>query len=62
VLARYQRRRQGDNLATMATMEGFKRLFAADQPLVRLLRNEGMRIFDRVMPLKKQAMIKAMGL
>lgn len=62
VLARYQRRRQGDNLATMATMEGFKRLFAADQPLVRLLRNEGMRIFDRVMPLKKQAMMKAMGL
>ena len=61
VLARYQRRRQGDNLATMATMEGFKRLFAADQPLVRLLRNEGMRIFDRVMPLKKQAMMKAMG-
>ena len=62
ILARYQRRRQGDNLATMATMEGFKRLFAADQPLVRLLRNEGMRIFDRVMPLKKQAMMKAMGL
>ena len=30
-LGRYQRRRKPENLATMAAMEGFKRLFAADQ-------------------------------
>lgn len=62
VLARYQRRRQADNLATMAAMEGFKRLFGSDQPLVRLLRNEGMRLFDKVMPVKQHVVMKAMGL
>jgi len=62
VLARYQRRRQADNLATMAAMEGFKRLFAADLPLVRLLRNEGMRLFDKIKPVKQHVVMKAMGL
>jgi 2-octaprenylphenol hydroxylase len=62
VLARYQRRRQADNLATMAAMEGFKRLFAADAPLVRLLRNVGMNRFDRLLPVKQHAMMQAMGL
>ena len=62
VLARYQRRRQADNLATMAAMEGFKRLFGSDQPLVRLLRNEGMRLFDKVMPVKQHVVMRAMGL
>jgi 2-octaprenylphenol hydroxylase len=62
VLARYQRRRQADNLATMAAMEGFKRLFGSDQPLVRLLRNEGMRLFDKVMPVKQHVIMRAMGL
>lgn len=62
VLGRYQRRRQADNLATMALMEGFKRLFAADAPLIRLLRNEGMRLFDKALPVKQHVVMKAMGL
>jgi 2-octaprenylphenol hydroxylase len=62
VLARYQRRRQADNLAMMAAMEGFKRLFAADMPMVRWLRNEGMRLFDRWSPIKQHLVMKAMGL
>ena len=62
VLSRYQRRRQADNLSTMAAMEGFKQLFAADQPLLRLLRNEGMRLFDKLLPVKQHVMMKAMGL
>lgn len=62
VLARYQRRRQGDNLATMAAMEGFKRLFGADEPIVRLVRNQGMKWFDRILPLKQHTMMKAMGI
>ena len=62
VLARYQRRRQLDNLATMAAMEGFKRLFAADAPLIRLLRNSGMTQFDRLLPVKQHVMMQAMGL
>ncbi|MGB1090590.1 MAG: UbiH/UbiF/VisC/COQ6 family ubiquinone biosynthesis hydroxylase [Oceanobacter sp.] len=62
VLARYQRRRQSDNLATMAAMEGFKRLFGSRLPALRLLRNEGMRQFDKLLPVKQHAMMQAMGL
>lgn len=62
VLGRYQRRRQADNLATMATMEGFKRLFGSEQPILRLLRNEGMRLFDKFLPVKQHVMLQAMGL
>jgi 2-octaprenylphenol hydroxylase len=62
VLQRYQRRRQADNLATMAAMEGFKRLFAADSHWLRLARNEGMRWFDRWLPVKQHVMQRAMGL
>lgn len=42
VLRRYQRRRQSHNLATMAAMEGFKRLFASHHPMAVLARNLGM--------------------
>ena len=62
VLARYQRRRQADNLLTMASMEGFKQLFAQEHPLARLLRNQGMRWFDRALPIKQHVILKAMGL
>jgi len=62
VLGRYQRRRQADNLITMAAMQGFKELFAADAPVLRLLRNEGMRWFDKLLPLKQHVMQQAMGL
>lgn len=62
VLARYQRRRQADNLAMMASMEAFKQLFSADQPLLRLLRNQGMNLFDKVLPVKQHIVMKAMGL
>jgi 2-octaprenylphenol hydroxylase len=46
----------------MAAMEAFKRLFAADQPLIRLLRNEGMRLFDKALPVKQHVVMQAMGL
>ena len=62
VLGRYQRRRQADNLVTMATMQGFKELFGSEAPLVRLLRNEGMRWFDKFLPVKQHVMQQAMGL
>lgn len=61
-LKRYQRRRKPHNLAAMAAMEGFKRLFSADQPAVRLLRNMGMSGLDRLAPLKNEIIKKAMGL
>lgn len=61
VLRRYQRRRKPHNLAMMAMMEGFKRLYA-DQPLaVRWLRNTGMRTVDRWPLLKNRLMREALG-
>jgi len=62
VLRRYQRRRKGHNLAMMALMEGFRRLYA-EQPLpVRWLRNVGMRTVDNLPLLKNHLMREAMGL
>lgn len=61
-LQRYQRRRQADNLIMMAAMEGFKRLFSADQPIIRLLRNQGMRLFNRTAGVKQHVVMQAMGL
>jgi 2-octaprenylphenol hydroxylase len=61
-LQRYERRRQGDNLLMMSAMEGFKRLFAAEQPIVRLLRNQGMRLFNRAASIKQHVVMQAMGL
>ncbi|MDC0663194.1 UbiH/UbiF/VisC/COQ6 family ubiquinone biosynthesis hydroxylase [Marinobacter sp. SS21] len=62
VLARYQRRRKGDNLTMMAAMEGFKQLFARDELPLRWLRNTGMRWLDRAGPLKQRIAAEAMGL
>ncbi|MEP4547473.1 MAG: UbiH/UbiF/VisC/COQ6 family ubiquinone biosynthesis hydroxylase [Saccharospirillum sp.] len=55
-LRRYQRQRQGHNLAAMAAMEGFKRLFGSDHPLAVLSRNWGMSQLDRL-PLAKRPLI-----
>lgn len=61
VLRRYQRARKPHNLAMMAMMEGFKRLYE-DQPLpIRWLRNAGMRTVDRWPALKNQLIREAMG-
>jgi len=62
ILERYQRRRMGDNLAMMAAMEGFKRLFARDELPLRWLRNQGLNIVDRTGYLKRRIIREAMGL
>ncbi len=62
VLRRYQRRRKGENLAMMAAMDGFKRLFEQPALPLRWLRNAGLRGVDRAGPLKHQLMRQAMGL
>ena len=49
-------------LGMMSAMEGFKRLFAAEQPIIRLLRNQGMRSFNRVSAIKQHVVMQAMGL
>lgn len=61
-LRQYQRNRQSHNLAMAAAMEGFKRLFEADNIAVRWLRNTGMKQFDDFNALKVAAISAAMGL
>lgn len=62
VLNRYERRRMPDNLTMMATMEGFKRLFAAKQPLLRWVRNWGMNKVNGLGAIKHHLIQEAMGL
>lgn len=62
VLRRYQRARMLDNMAMAAGMEGFKRLFSTQQPLLVQLRNTGMKQFDRNQTLKKKLIARAAGL
>jgi len=62
VLRRFQRQRRSANLTMAAAMEGFRRLFAPRPPLIRLLRSEGMKLADRMEPLKQHLMLQAMGL
>ncbi|MEM1402033.1 MAG: UbiH/UbiF/VisC/COQ6 family ubiquinone biosynthesis hydroxylase [Pseudomonadota bacterium] len=61
VLKRYQRQRKGENLAMMAAMDGFKRLFEQQAPGIRWLRNAGMRGVGSIAPLKRQIIRQAMG-
>ena len=62
LLRRYERWRKGDNLATMAAMDGFKRLFGTEARPLRLLRNVGLGLVDRAGPLKRAIIEHAMGL
>lgn len=61
-LRRYERRRKGDNIAMLAAMDGFKRLFSNDFAPLKLLRNSGLNIADKLSPLKNMMIKRAMGL
>ncbi len=60
-LSRYSRQRRGDNSLMLHAMTGFERLFASDDLHLRILRNTGMRLFNRSGPLKTCVMRSAMG-
>lgn len=62
VLRRYERWRKADNVAVMAAMDGFKRLFSNDSVPLSLLRNLGLRLADRAGPVKDMMIRRAMGL
>ncbi|TLF53794.1 2-octaprenyl-3-methyl-6-methoxy-1,4-benzoquinol hydroxylase [Halomonas urmiana] len=61
VLARYARRRRGDNAAMLALMDGFRLLFGARHPALTLARNLGLSGVDRIGPLKRLLMQQATG-
>ena len=62
VLRRYERQRKGDNLMMMAIMDGFKRLFSADEQLVQFARSSGMGMVNQSTLLKNQICKYAMGI
>ena len=62
ILRRYERWRKGDNLLMLGVMDGFKRLFGATAPPVRLARNVGLNLTDAAGPLKHWIIRRAMGL
>jgi 2-octaprenylphenol hydroxylase len=62
VLSRYERRRMPHNLALMAAMEGFERLFQADPLPVRWLRNAGLKMVDQLPEAKALFVREALGL
>lgn len=61
LVQRYQRQRKFHNLAAMASMEGFKRLFGSASPVSLTLRNRGMTWVDSQLWLKRRLMQVAAG-
>jgi 2-octaprenylphenol hydroxylase len=61
-LRRYERCRKGDNLAMMAAMDGFKRLFGNNLAPLRLLRSAGLNLVNAATPVKNLVVRHAMGL
>ncbi|WP_348971720.1 2-octaprenyl-3-methyl-6-methoxy-1,4-benzoquinol hydroxylase [Pseudomonas atacamensis] len=62
VLSRYERRRMPHNLALMAAMEGFERLFQADPLPLRWLRNAGLKLVEQMPEVKALFVREALGL
>jgi 2-octaprenyl-6-methoxyphenol hydroxylase len=61
VLERYERWRRVDNLVLGAVTDGLTRLFSNDIAPIRIARDLGLGVVDRIGPLKKLFMRHAMG-
>ena len=62
LLYHYERIRRGENAIMLRTMDGLKRLFAAEDLGVRWLRNQGLRWVGEVGVVKRTLLRQAMGL
>jgi 2-octaprenylphenol hydroxylase len=62
VLRRYERWRKGDNLSMLTAMSTFKTVFGSRSPFIRIGRNMGFALTNRVTPAKNLFMRYAMGL
>lgn len=62
LLRRYERWRKGHNLAMIAVMEGFKRVFEKENILVKWARRTGMQLIDSLPAAKEILISHAMGL
>src|ERR1700712_511764 len=62
LLQRYQRVRQADNLLMFAMTDRIDRLFSTDLRVVRMVRDAGIDAVNRMRPIKRVFMRRAMGL
>ncbi len=62
LLAHYQRWRRFDSVSMSAVTDGLNRLFSNNNTVVKMARRLGMRIVDRLPPLKRFLSRDAMGL
>jgi len=60
LLRRYERKRKEDIYTMQATTYGLKHLFNNELPLLRAVRNFGLKATNRIIPLKKMLMQHAM--
>jgi 2-octaprenylphenol hydroxylase len=62
VLRRYERARKGENMRTLMFLDALQRFFGVESPAVARIRMDGMRLFNRIGPLKRMAVRHATGL
>jgi 2-octaprenyl-3-methyl-6-methoxy-1,4-benzoquinol hydroxylase len=62
VLKRYEKMRRNENLRMMTVMDAFYRVFSNDVLPLRLVRNLGLGLAERVFPAKNKVMRMAIGL
>ena len=60
-LRRYERARMAENIAMQAAMDGFKRLFSNEIPPLKLARNLGLGLADKLVPVKQMLIRRALG-
>jgi 2-octaprenyl-6-methoxyphenol hydroxylase len=61
VLSTYQHVRRLDNLLMFAMTDGIDRLFSTDRGVMRTARDLGINAVDRLGPMKRMLMRRAMG-
>ncbi len=61
LLYHYERSRRRENAIMLGALGGLHRLFSADDLAVRLLRNAGLGIVNRLAPVKRELMVQALG-
>jgi 2-octaprenylphenol hydroxylase len=57
-----ERWRKAEAMKMIASMEGFKRLFAGKHPLKKLVRDIGLSVADKSGPIKREMIKMAVGL
>ena len=62
VLKRYEKLRRNENLKMMTVMDVFYRVFSNEVLPIKLIRNLGLGLAERILPAKNKVMRSAMGL